>query len=215
MNDVARFGARLILAVLALGGASACTRQESAAEEAEIPDVVALAAEYEAAMAAQAMKPIIRPSGTAPALWGPGDLYSLLLTGEESNGALLQFEAIVPTGGGPPPHIHGREDETFYVVKGELDVRIGDATHHARAGDFVFVPRGTVHAFRNVGSDTAIQLVTVAPAGLEQYFREVFPVATDRNAAPPPVTEDFIQKLREAGPRYGLEFVPPSGGGSH
>ena len=57
-------------------------------------------------------KPIFRPKGTAPAVWGPGDLYTMLITGEESNNALFQFEAVVPKGGGPPPHVHSREDET-------------------------------------------------------------------------------------------------------
>ena len=52
---------------------------------------------------------------------------------------------------------------------------LGDATYQAKAGDFVFIPRGTVHRFRNVGPGTAIQLVTFVPAGMEKYFREVFP----------------------------------------
>jgi hypothetical protein len=50
------------------------------------------------------------------------DIYNFLATGEETNNSFFQFEAIVPTGGGPPPHIHSREDESFYVVSGSLEI---------------------------------------------------------------------------------------------
>ena len=164
---------------------------------------------YEAAIAAHATKPIFRPAGTAPAVYGPGDIYSLLVTGKESNNVFFQFEAIVPEGGGPPPHVHSREDETFYIVSGSLEILLGDKTHLAKTGDFVYIPRGTVHRFKNVGSGPAVQLVTFSPAGIEKFFQEVFPAVKDRKAAPPPVTEELIRKMNDAAPKYGLKFVPP------
>ena len=184
---------------LALVGASACSKQEPAGNAETAPEA-RVTAGYESAIAAHAMKPIFRPNGTAPALWGPGDRYNLLVTGEETDNAIFQFEAVVPTGGGPPPHIHRREDETFYIVKGSLDVLIGDSTYQAKAGAFIFVPRGTVHSFKNVGDSTVVQLVTVVPAGLERYFREVFPPVTDGTTTPPPITDKLIQKLSEVAP---------------
>src|SRR5437867_2831549 len=87
---------------------------------------------------------------------GRGIIYNFLATGEETNNSFFQFEAIVPMGGGPPPHIHSREDESFYVVSGSLEMVLGASTYQAKAGDFVFIPRGTVHRFRNVGPGTAI-----------------------------------------------------------
>jgi quercetin dioxygenase-like cupin family protein len=168
---------------------------------------------YEAAIAAHVAKPIFRPAGTAPAVYGPGDLYSLLVTGKESNNVLFQFEAVVPEGGGPPPHVHSEEDETFYIVRGSLEILLGDRTHLAKAGDFVYVPRGTVHRFKNVGSGAAVQLVTFSPAGIEKFFQEVFPAVKDRKAAPPPVTEELIRKMNEAAPKYGLKFIPPADSG--
>ena len=152
------------------------------------------------------------PAGTGPAVWGPGDLYSLLATGKETNNAFFQFEAIVPEGGGPPPHVHSREDESFYVVSGNLEILLGDKTYQAKRGDFVYIPRGTTHSFKNVGRDTAVQLVTFVPAGIELFFQEVFPEVKDRNAAPPPVTEELIRRMNEAAPKYGLEFVSPPDG---
>lgn len=172
-----------------------------------------LSAGYEAAIAAHAAKPIFRPAGTAPAVYGPGDLYSLLVTGKESNNVLFQFEAVVPEGGGPPTHVHSREDETFYIVRGSLEILLGDRTHLAKAGDFVYIPRGTVHRFKNVGSGTAVQLVTFSPAGIEKFFQEVFPAVKDRKATSPPVTDELIRKMNDAAPKYGLKFVPPPDGG--
>ena len=119
----------------------------------------------------------------------------------------------MPAGGGPPAHVHTREDESFYIVSGSLEILMGDKTYQARKGDFVYIPRGTAHRFKNVGNDTAVQLVTFSPAGMEGFFREVFPEAKDRNAAPPPVTEELIRKMNEAAPKYGLEFLPPPDAG--
>ena len=200
------------LALIVFLGASACSKQESTERAKSAPEAPVTAG-YESAIAAHAMKPIFRPNGSAPAVYGPGDVYNFLATGEETNNSFFQFEAIVPKGGGPPPHIHSREDESFYVVSGSLEMVLGDSTYQAKAGDFVFIPRGTVHRFKNVGSNTAVQLVTFVPAGMERYFREVFPPVTDREAAPPPITEELIQKLNEVAPKYGLEFpAAPEGG---
>ncbi len=197
---------------LVVFGASACSEREPAAKAEAAPEMPVTVG-YENAIRAHAMKPIFRPNGTAPAVWGPGDLYNLLATGEETNNAFFQFEAVVPRGGGPPAHIHSREDESFYVVSGELEILLGDSTHHAKAGDFVFIPRGTLHRFKNLSGSTAVQLVTFVPAGMEGYFREVFPPVTDRTAAPPPITDQLIQKLNDVAPKYGMEFpaAPESG----
>ena len=104
---------------------------------------------------------------TGPSYWGPGDRYTFLVTGAQSDGAYFIMEAIVPPGGGPPPHIHRREQESFYVLEGTLDIQMGDQTVHASAGDFVHIPIGMVHSFRNNGDSLARQLVIFSPGGLE------------------------------------------------
>ena len=212
MSLSARSVAIPFVALIVVVGASACSKQEPA-EKADTPPKAPVTTGYESAIAAHAMKPIFRPNGTGPAVWGPGDLYNYLATGEETNNAFFQFEAIVPAGGGPPPHIHSREDESFYVVSGGLEILLGDSTYQAKAGDFVFIPRGTVHRFKNLGGSTAVQLVTFVPAGMDRYFREVFPPVTDRKAAPPPITDALIQKLNDVAPKYGLEFPAAAEGG--
>lgn len=203
--------ALLIVGLLVVVGNSACSNK-GPVEKADAAPEAPVTAGYETAIAAHAMKPIFRANGRAPAVYGPGDVYNLLATGEETNNSFFQFEAIVPKGGGPPPHTHSREDESFYVVSGSLEMVLGDSTFQAKAGDFVFIPRGTVHRFRNVGSDTAIQLVTFVPAGMEHYFREVFPPVVDQKVPPPPITDALIQKMIEVAPKYGLVFAPAPDG---
>jgi quercetin dioxygenase-like cupin family protein len=204
-----------LLCVVSLFALPVATAAEKAVEKKPNSAPMApLSTGYEVAIAAHAAKPIFRPAGTAPAVYGPGDIYSLLVTGKESNNSFFQFEAIVPEGGGPPPHVHSREDETFYIVSGSLEILLGDTTYRAKAGDFVYVPRGTVHRFKNVGSGAAVQLVTFSPAGIEGFFQEVFPAVQDRKAAPPPVTEELIRKMNEAAPKYGLKFIPPPDSGT-
>ena len=148
-------------------------------------------------------------AGTGPAYWGPGDEIAFLLTGEETDGALFLSELSVPPGGGPPPHIHTREDESFYIREGTLAIRVGDRTFHVSPGDFVHVPRGTVHCFTNTGSGHAKMLVSFTPAGMEKFFEEAFYPAGDRSAGPPLLNEEMFSRLTVAAPKCGMEFLPP------
>src|SRR5262245_59321974 len=106
-----------------------------------------------------------RPAGTGATYLGPGDVYRFLVTGAETGGAYFAMEAIVPPGGGPPPHIHRHEDETFYIVEGECRLLLADEWITAAAGDLVNVPRGIVHCFQNAGRETMRMIVTFTPAG--------------------------------------------------
>jgi quercetin dioxygenase-like cupin family protein len=150
------------------------------------------------------------PTGKGPAYWGPGDRLRFLVSGEETGGAVFIAEGLVLPGGGPPPHIHSREDESFYLLEGTLTVQVGDETLQATPGDFVYLPRGITHSFRNTGQVNARMLVTVAPAGLEKYFEETFDPAVE-GSGPPPLTEDLIKRLIAAAPKYGLELLLPAG----
>ncbi len=160
-------------------------------------------------MSLQTVQNIIHcvPADTGPSFWGPGDRYTFLVTGAQSGGAYFIMEAVVPPGGGPPPHIHRREEESFYVLEGHLDIRVGDTVLQASAGDFVHTPRGTVHAFRNVGSEQARLLLMYSPAGLEGFFEETLERVEDRSAAPPANIDEIVARYLAAAPRYGLEFL--------
>src|SRR6185295_10421470 len=81
-----------------------------------------------------------------------GDVYRFLATGENTNGKYAIWEAIVPPGGGPPPHVHSREEEGFYILDGEISLQAGDKHMVATTGMFVNMPIGLPHSFKNESS---------------------------------------------------------------
>ena len=82
----------------------------------------------------------------------------------------------------------------------------------AGPGDFVNVPRGIVHCFRNTGTGTARMVLTFTPAGIEHWFAETLERAPNdvTPADVPDNVEEVAARYVEAAPRYGLEFVWPS-----
>jgi quercetin dioxygenase-like cupin family protein len=138
-----------------------------------------------------------------------GDVYRFLATGEDTNGKYALWEAIVPPGGGPPPHVHSREEEGFYILEGEITFTLNGERVVATAGMFANMPVGTPHSFKNVGSKPAKMLISVAPAGLEKMFFEFgVPLAEGATTALPPTKEE-IEKLLAVAPKYGVEIKLP------
>lgn len=85
---------------------------------------------------------------------------------------------LPPSGGGPDPHFHKTFSESFYVLSGTIGLYDGDRWISARSGDFLYVPRTGVHAFRNDADEPASMLILFAPAPpREKYFRELAEVA--------------------------------------
>jgi quercetin dioxygenase-like cupin family protein len=138
-----------------------------------------------------------------------GDVYRFLATGDDTNGKYAMWEAIVPPGGGPPPHVHSREEESFYILEGEITFTIDGKRVVATVGMFANMPVGTPHSFKNESARPARMLISVAPAGLEGMFFEVGqPVAQGATTTPPP-TKAEIEKLLAIAPRYGIEIRLP------
>src|SRR3954465_618051 len=102
-----------------------------------------------------------------------GDVYRFLGTGGDTNGKYALWEALVPPGGGPPPHVHSREEEGFFVLEGEITFTVSGERVVASAGTVANMPVGTPHSFKNEGDRPARMLISVAPAGLENMFFEV------------------------------------------
>ncbi len=139
-----------------------------------------------------------------------GDVYRFLATGEDTNGKYALWEAIVPPGGGPPPHVHSREEEGFYILEGEITFTLNGEQVVAMAGTFANMPVGTPHSFKNESGKTARMLISVAPAGLEKMFFEFgVPLAEETTAALPPTREE-IEKLLAVAPKYGIEIKRPT-----
>lgn len=151
----------------------------------------------------------IRKPGEGRRIGIVGDVYRFLATGEETGGKYATFEAIVPPGSGPPPHIHSREEESFLVLEGEMTFQLGEDRIVAGEGTFLNMPVGSLHCFKNESDKTARLLISVAPAGLEKMFFEVGQPLTDDAATAPPPSQADIEKLLEAAPRYGVEIKVP------
>lgn len=151
----------------------------------------------------------IRPATEGTRVAVVGDLYRYLATGDETGGAYATMDATVPPGGGPPPHVHSREEESFFVLEGEITFRLEDETIVAGPNTFVNIPIGALHSFKNESDQPARMLLTVAPAGLEKMFLEVGKVLTSPNEQPQPPTEEEIRKLLEVAPSYGIEIRLP------
>ena len=144
--------------------------------------------------------------GDGERIWIVGDTMTLKATGERTNGSLVLLENLTAPGGGPPPHVHTREDEFWFVLDGTFEIRIGDEVHELGPGGFAFAPRGTVHNFRNAGDHPARILVGFTPAGMEGFFRESGRPATDDGAAPP-LDDDEITRTIAAAESYGVRAV--------
>lgn len=155
----------------------------------------------------QVTSPIFRRPPVGRTIAIVGDIYRFLATGAETGGAYASFEALVPPGGGPPPHVHTREAESFYVVEGELTFRAGDETVRAGAGTFVHLPSGLAHAFKNESGEQARVIITVTPAGLEEMFFEVGTELAEGTTTALPPTHEEIERLLAAAPRYGIQIL--------
>src|SRR5436190_6114034 len=155
------------------------------------------------------MTPTIRTPTEGRTIAVVGDVYRFLATGDDTNGKYAMFEAIVPPGGGPPPHVHSREEEGFYILEGEITFHVGEKRIVATAGMFANMPVGTPHSFKNESNRSAKMLISVAPAGLEQMFLEVgVPVVQGTTTVSPP-TKAEIETLLEVAPKYGIEIMLP------
>ena len=139
-------------------------------------------------------------------VWYNGWLMTFLATGEETHGQFALIEAVGRRGNVPPPHIHHREDEIFYVLEGEIVVSVGDRTIKGTAGTIVFLPRDVRHSF-TIESEQSRMLILLIPAGLEGWFKE-FSVPAPAMTLPPADEPEYreVQSMLEAAPRYGLEF---------
>jgi quercetin dioxygenase-like cupin family protein len=157
-------------------------------------------------------QPVLRAPAQGQIIAVLGNVTRFVATGEDTNGKYAMWDAIVPPGGGPPPHVHSREQEGFYVLEGEITFQVGDERIVAPAGTFAHLPFGTPHSFRNASRRPAKLLTWVAPAGLEQMFFQLgVPVPPGATTAAPPAREE-IEKLLEIAPRYGIEMRLPQHG---
>ncbi len=135
-----------------------------------------------------------------------GDRYRFLATSEHTGGTYAIWHATISPGGGPPPHLHRREEEGFFVLHGELRFEADGQQFIGRPGTFVNLPNGSRHRFSNPTESAAEVLILVAPGGLEEMFRHTGSIVQDASLPIQPPTPDEIQRLISVANDYGIEL---------
>ena len=126
----------------------------------------------------------------------------ILLSGKQTNGSHAIFEDIVEPGVGPGRHVHHHQDETFFFLEGEFIAEVGGKIFEFKPGDVAFIPKGTVHAFKNVGNSPGRLRYIFSPAlTIEEMFRDLYNALNDG-----PLT---MEKMAAISEKHGQEFVGP------
>jgi quercetin dioxygenase-like cupin family protein len=139
---------------------------------------------------------VLSEPGEGPPLKAPAGTVTVRARAEQTGGTLTACESAIPPGEGPPIHVHVREDELMYVVEGHLEFELDGARRDGPAGTFVFIPRGTPHSWRNVGSDVARVFFAFTPGseGMEGFFERAAESAGEVRGP-----ESFRRFARDAG----------------
>ena len=145
--------------------------------------------------------------GVSDTWWKTGRITTKV-TGGQTGGNFSQIESIDPCGTSTPVHSHRNEEESFYVLEGDVAVFVDGEWIELSAGDFALIPRDTPHAYV-VRSELARMLVTFSPSGFEQAFSELG-VAVSRSPEPPidtvlPSPEEMVAAFAA----YGCEILGP------
>ena len=144
------------------------------------------------------------PAGRGETLWVLGMFVTLKAQSDD----VSFYEVICPPEGGPPPNIHHQQDEAFYVLEGTFSFLSGKKTIEAGPGSFAWVPRDTVHTFKNTGERTGKVLITSTyPGSHERFFRDVGIPVSDMGTFQPPDGRPDMEKVLASAERNDIHFV--------
>jgi len=150
----------------------------------------------------------IMRAGEGDSCWAMGEKFTFKIGPEDTGGAFSLAEVAAQPRNGPPPHLHRREDELFYVVDGEFTFSLRDSAFDRSTGYAAFLPRNVVHTYTNSGEAPGKLLVLATPCGFEEFIRAwSYPIIDATEAAPTPTSED-VAKLTAIAPSFGIEFHP-------
>ena len=145
--------------------------------------------------------------GEGQPIWFLSNRMTVKAAAETTGGAFGLLESVIAPGFSPPLHVHHREDESFWVLEGELTMRCGDQTFRAGPGAFVFLPRDVPHTFVVESDSPARMLTLLTPGGGEGVFIDGGR-RPEHDGLPPSAPPD-IEALRRVSEYYGAEIVGP------
>ncbi len=139
-----------------------------------------------------------------------GDVYTILVSGKDTNGQYCLIDMRIPPDGGPPPHRHDFE-EMFSVSEGEVELNFRGEKITVRAGETVNIPANAPHNFTNASSKPARMLCLCSPAGQEDFFLEVGDLVESANSEPPHLSDEErkarMEKSQKLAAKYKTEFL--------
>ena len=139
-------------------------------------------------------------------VWAMGVLVTVKVKAADTGGAYSVFEDLIPPGAGPVPHTHTKEDETIFVLEGELRAWLGGKQYDVKAGDFVHMPRGVQHYFKNVSDKPTRLLLSYTPGGFEQWFLDIGTPVSGLDEKPPEIKPEDIKRAVVTAEKYGVKF---------
>ena len=131
---------------------------------------------------------------------------SVCLAGADTGGAYCLLEMALAPGMGVPRHMHTREDESYFVLTGALEVIVGNETFVLEAGDTLLAPRGISHQLRNPGNVENHYLLVFSPSGFEGFLKATAIPAPANATAPTLPPAVAIRNVHELATEYGIEF---------
>src|SRR5262249_27415200 len=137
---------------------------------------------------------------------------SVCLSGADTGGAYCFLEVSAAPGVSVPRHTHTREDESYYVLSGELEVVVGEKAFLLKAGDTLMAPRNIPHQLRNPGSTENHFLLIFSPSGFEGFVMATAIPAADNATAPTDRQLQVgdasmaVQNVHKLSTEYGILF---------
>ncbi|MGA7159701.1 MAG: cupin domain-containing protein [Bacteroidota bacterium] len=134
------------------------------------------------AVAISSQYKVFGPGDGLRLFFGPGRDLIFKVTGQDTGGAFDYFIVEVAPKGGPPLHVHHRQEETIHVLKGKFKIRIGEEVFHLTEGGFAYLPSKVPHAFLNLTDKPGEIIVVYTPGGGHKFYEELGPLT--RNGSP-------------------------------
>lgn len=124
---------------------------------------------------------------------GPGRDLIFKVTGEDTGGAFDYFIVEVAPHGGPPLHVHHKQEETIHVLKGRYKIRIGDEICHLQEGGLAYLPSKVPHAFLNLTDEPGEIVVVYTPGGGHKFYEDLGPISRIGSADRAAIAEVFAK----------------------
>ncbi len=142
--------------------------------------------------------------------WFGPNLVTLIARSGETNGVFSLLRCVLRKGFEPPLHVHSKEDESSFILDGEICYEAGNRRIIAKSGDYVRLPKNVPHTYKVI-TDTVSLLLFITPGGFEDMFLRCSRPALSFEL--PPMSEEtpgaaFFEKLARVNAELGVTILP-------